>query len=157
MMIEKTMLWLLALIGVGLFVFSMRKPPIKEWLLFFLLTNYFSSIIGVIVVEEGMLTYPVNLFNRHFDSSLTYEYVLFPVLGVYYYQSTFRSGWTGYFVKAAIYSGIITITEFFLEKYTDLIHYESWTWIYTFLSTLFLLFIIRIIVKYIPNMGELKR
>ena len=154
MMDEKTMLWLLALIGVGLFVFSMRKPPIKEWLLFFLLTSYFSSIIGVIVVEEGMLTYPVNLFNRHFDSSLTYEYVLFPVLGVYYYQSTFRSGWIGYVLKAVIYSGIITITEFFLEKYTDLIHYESWTWYYTFLSTLLLLLIIRIIVNFIPGRDQ---
>ncbi|WP_273849912.1 CBO0543 family protein [Guptibacillus spartinae] len=154
MMIEKTILWLLVLIGVGLFVFSMRKPPIKEWLLFFLLTGYFSSIIGVIVVEEGMLTYPVNLFNRHFDSSLTYEYVLFPVVGVYYYQSTFRSGWTGYFVKGFIYSGIITITEFFLEKYTDLIHYESWTWYYTFFSTILLLLIIRIIVNYLPGMEQ---
>ncbi len=151
MMFEKAILWLLVFLGIGLFIFSLRKPPLKEWLLFFLLTGYFSSIIGVIVVEEGMLTYPVNLFNRHFDSSLTYEYVLFPVLGIYYYQSTFRSGWGGYVGKAAIYSAIITILEFFLEKYTDLIHYESWTWWYTFLSTLLLLVMIRVIVKYLPG------
>ena len=153
-MIEKTILWLLVFIGIGLFVYSLRKSPVKEWLLFFLLTGYFSSVIGVIVVEEGLLTYPVNLFNRHFDSSLTYEYVLFPVLGIYYYQSTFRSGWIGYFVKAAIYSAIITIMEFFLEKYTDLIHYENWSWMYTFVSTMLLLVIIRVIIKYLPDVDQ---
>lgn len=104
------------------------------------------------MVEEGLLTYPVNLFNRHFNSSFTYEYILFPVVGVYYYQSTFHSGWSGYFMKAVIYSGMITVTEFFLEKYTDLIHYEGWTWFYTFLSTLFLLLMIRMIVKYLSHM-----
>ncbi|MFP3339167.1 CBO0543 family protein, partial [Micrococcus sp. SIMBA_131] len=64
------------------------------------------------------------------------------------------SGWVGYFGKAAIYSGIITILEFFLEKYTDLTHYESWTWWYTFVSTLLLLVFIRVIVKYLPGVEQ---
>ncbi|MGG1685129.1 CBO0543 family protein [Pseudalkalibacillus sp. NRS-1564] len=150
MISEESILWILISIGVLLFAYSLRKPPIKEWLLFFLLTGYLSSIIGVIVVEENLLSYPVNLFNTHFDSSFTYEYILFPVLGIYYYQSTYRSGWLGFIVKAAVFSSIITIMEYFLERYTNLIHYISWTWMYTFISTIFVLVLIRMIVKFLP-------
>ncbi|MGB8001857.1 MAG: CBO0543 family protein [Anaerobacillus sp.] len=154
MLVEKSLLWGLVLVGLCLFIYSLRKPPIKEWLLFFFLTGYLSSIIGVFVVEEKLLSYPVNLFNRHFDSSLTYEYILFPVLGIYYYQSTYNMNWVSWLWKSVVFSGIITLIEFFLERYTDLIHYEKWTWGYTFVSTCLVLFTIRLVMNYLSKVKD---
>ena len=96
-----------------------------------------------------MLSYPVNLFNNQFDSSLTYEYILFPLLGIYYYQSTYTSTWKGIFWQAALYSMVITVIELILEKYTGFIKYESWKWTYTFVSTFGFFIIARYLMKFI--------
>ncbi|WP_431522046.1 CBO0543 family protein [Guptibacillus hwajinpoensis] len=143
---EKFLLWILFSSGVGLFLYNLSRPHAKEWLLIFLLTGYCASILGTLVVEEKMLSYPSNIFH-HFDSSVTYEYVLFPLISVYYYRSTYRLGLGGILLRGAVYSGGITIIEYFLERYTDLIHYYTWTWGYTFISTFFLLLFVRGIVQ----------
>ncbi|MBN8210596.1 hypothetical protein JI666_17715 [Bacillus sp. NTK071] len=149
MMDQKTMLWMLAAVGICLLLFNLRKRPFKDRLIVFLITSYYSSILGIMVVEEGMLSYPVNLFNNHFRSSLTYEYILFPLLGIYYYQTTSYSTWKGIVGWSALYSMGITVIELALEKYTGFIKYESWTWTYTFISTFIFFIIVRYLMKFI--------
>ena len=64
---EKSILWVLFVLGIILLIFSLRTPPIKDKLLIFMMTAYCSVIFGVITVEKGMLSYPVNLFERYFE------------------------------------------------------------------------------------------
>ncbi|MDP4550567.1 CBO0543 family protein [Alkalihalobacillus macyae] len=149
MLDEKTVLWILAGGGICLLLFNLRKSPFKDRLIVFLLSSYYSSILGILVVGEGLLTYPVNLFNSQFDSSLTYEYILFPLIGIYYYQTTFTSTWKGIVWQAVLYSVGITIIEVILEKYTGFIKYESWKWTYTLASTFGFLIIVRYLMKII--------
>ncbi|WP_257351035.1 CBO0543 family protein [Pseudalkalibacillus decolorationis] len=146
---ERVILWGLLIIGIALLLYSLRKLPFKEWLFVYLLTTYFSIIIGTIVVEENMLDYPIKFLNKHFDSSLLYEYLLFPVVCLYFYRTTYHSRYFNILLQGGLYTTALTIIEVLLERYTDLIKYNSWTWIYTFTSVFILLVFIRIIVQLI--------
>ncbi|WP_404456724.1 hypothetical protein LG329_15860 [Virgibacillus necropolis] len=136
------------IIGIALLVISLRKPPMKDWILIFLLTSYFSTFFGVIVVEENMLDYPIKLFpHEHFDSHILYEYLILPVVCVYFYQTTYHSGYKGIFLQCLIYTSALTIIEVIFEKYTDLLEYNTWTWIHTFIGVFLLMFFVRFLMK----------
>jgi hypothetical protein len=143
--VEIILLWLLLIGGIGLFILSLRKPPQKDWLLIFFMTGFFAVFLGVIVVEEHLIRYPVNLF-KHFQSSVLFEFLLFPVLCIYYYQATYHSGFWGIILKALVYSSVLSILEFLLEKYTDLIDYLHWEWYYTLVSVFLFMIIVRSIM-----------
>lgn len=146
---DRIMLWSLLIIGISLLLSSLRKPPIKNWILIFLLASCFSTFIGVLVVEEKMLEYPVRFLSNYFRSSLLYEYLLFPVVCIYFYQTTYRSRYPNMVLQCILYTTVLTIIEFFLERYTELIKYHTWTWIYTFISTFLLMMFIRFLMQLI--------
>jgi hypothetical protein len=148
-LIEKIILWSLLIIGIALLFFSLRKPPIKDWILIFLLTSFFSVFLGVLVVEEKMLEYPISFLSKYFSSSLLYEYLLLPVVCIYFYQATYYSRYPSIILKCALYTSVLTIIEVLLERYTDLIEYHTWTWIHTFISIFFLMMFIRILMQLI--------
>ena len=146
---DRIILWALFLIGVVLLFLNLRKPLIKDWLLIFLLNAYFSMFIGVLVVEEKMLEYPVRFLSDYFMSSLLYEYLLFPVVCIYFYQTTYHSRYPIIALQCALYTTAITVIEVFLERFTNLIEYHTWSWVHTFISTFLLMMFIRILMKVI--------
>lgn len=146
---ERIILWSLLIIGITLLFSSLRKPPIKNWILIFSLSSIFSTFFGVLVVEEKMLEYPVRFLSTYFSSSLLYEYLLFPVVCIYFYQTTYRSRYLNIVLQCIFYTTALTIIEFFIERYTELIKYHTWTWEYTFLSTFLLMMFIRFLMELI--------
>ncbi|MDQ1004958.1 hypothetical protein QFZ28_005498 [Neobacillus niacini] len=146
---ERIILWALLLVGITLLIFSLRKPFIKDWILIFLLNAYLSTLIGVLVVEENMLEYPIRFLDNYFTSSLLYEYLLFPVVCIYLYQKTYNSSFKGIFLYCLLFTSALTVIEVLLERYTDLIEYHTWTWMHTFISTFILMFFIRSIMQLI--------
>jgi hypothetical protein len=148
---ERIILWSLLIIGITLLFSSLRKPPIKNWILIFSLSSCFSTFFGVLVVEEKMLEYPVRFLRNYFSSSLLYEYLLFPVVCIYFYQTTYRSRYLNIVLQCILYTTVLTIIEFFFERYTELIKYHTWTWIYTFISTFLLMMFIRFLMQLISR------
>lgn len=142
---EEAILWTLLTIGIVLFLFSLRKPPIKDWIVIFLLTAYIATFLGVIAVEENMLDYPVQLLDTHFDSSILFEYLLLPIVCIYFYQTTYHSSYRGIVLQCVLYASSLTIVEFFLEQNTDLIEYHTWTWMHTFVSVFLLMLFVRLL------------
>lgn len=151
---ERIILWSLLIIGIALFFYSLRKPPIKDLILIFLLTSFFSIFLGVLVVEDKMIEYPINFLSNYFSSSLLYEYLLLPVVCIYFYQSTYYSRYPSMILKCALYTSVLTIIEVLLERYTDLIEYHTWTWIHSFISIFFLMMFIRISMKLINRLDR---
>lgn len=151
---ERTILWLLLVIGFVLFLCSLRKPPIKDKMLIALLTSYFSTFIGVLIVEKKMLDYPIRFLSSYFSSSLLYEYLLFPVVCIYFYQTTYKSRFPSIVLQCILYTSALTIVEVVFERYTDLIEYHTWTWIYTFISTFLLMMFIRILLLLLNRMEK---
>ena len=151
---ERTILWFLLLGGLILLYYGLRKPLTKDTIAVFLMKAYFSTFIGVIVVEEKMLEYPVGFLSGYFDSSILFEYLLYPVVCVYFYRTSYHSTYTGIIIQCALYTAAITIIEVILETYTDLITYHTWTWMYTFISVFLLSLSVRIIMLFVNKMGK---
>jgi hypothetical protein len=131
---EKNILWALFFIGIVTFFRLVRKPPMKDWIIIFLLKGYMSSILDNLLVKKGYLKYPVSLFKT-FDISVLFSYILFPVTCIYFNQVTKNSGLIAIIFKSILFSLPSAIAENWIEKKTDLIKYKkSWTSIHSFAS-----------------------
>ncbi|MFD1039054.1 CBO0543 family protein [Virgibacillus byunsanensis] len=146
---DRLLLWLLLIIGIGLLLFSLRKVLITDWVIIFLLTAYFSVFLGVLVQGNEMLDYPVRFLSAYFETSLLYEYLLLPVVCIYFYHSSYHSSYLMIVLQSALYTAILTILEVIFERYTNLIQYHKWSWMHTFISIFLLLIFIRFIMRLI--------
>jgi hypothetical protein len=131
---EKKVLRILFVFGIVTFINLVRKPPLKDWLIIFLLKSYIASILDNVLVKKGYLKYPVNLFKT-FDISVLFSYLLFPVSCIYFNQLTRKSSNLGIIIKALLFSAPSALAEDWIEKNTKLISYKkSWTSIHSFIS-----------------------
>ncbi|HWO95629.1 MAG TPA: CBO0543 family protein [Bacillus sp. (in: firmicutes)] len=131
---EKTILRLLCILGMGALFNLIRKPPMKDWIIVFLLKSYIASILDVLTVKKEYVKYPVNLF-KIFDISLIFSYLLFPLTCVYFNQITDKSRIPDILLKTLCFSFPMAMAENWLEKNTKLIRYQkSWDWRHSFLS-----------------------
>jgi len=131
---EKITLRILCVIGIASFLNLLRKPPLKDWLIIFLLKSYIASILDNLLVKKGYLTYPVKLLKT-FDVSVLFSYLLFPVSCIYFNQITKSSNVLGILAKSLLFSVPSTLAEHWIERNTNLIRYKkSWTSIHSFIS-----------------------
>lgn len=102
----------------------------------FLFQQCISWILGLIVVENNWLEYPVRELQRNY-SSLTFEFMGYPTIAVYLniYYPVMKKWWSRLLFVLS-FPTAITLIEIMLEKNTDLINYHSWSWYWTFTSTL---------------------
>ncbi|UGB28746.1 CBO0543 family protein [Metabacillus sp. B2-18] len=138
---EKNTLRFLMVLGLIMFVNLIRKPPTKDWMLIFLFKGYISSILDKLAVTKNKIVYPVNLF-KWFDISFIFDYLLFPVVCVYYNQITKSSNLFWTIAKTFYFSIPMTLIEHFFEKRTSLIKFKNGWNIYWSLITLSLTFLI---------------
>ncbi|HEX6923102.1 MAG TPA: CBO0543 family protein [Bacillales bacterium] len=149
---ERLLLWGLIGLGIVLLFLNFRQLPIKDWLIIFLFTSYISVIAGTIVVEEKMLYYPVKLLDNHFDSSLEFEMLLLPAICLYFYRTTYHATILGIVAQSALYSIALTAIETLINKYTNLIEYNTWTWFDTLISVFLFIIFVRVFIETINRM-----
>lgn len=146
---EKNILRGLFAFGIGTFFNLLRKPPLKDWLIIFLLKSYIATILDNLLVKKGYLKYPVNLFKT-FDFSVLFSYLIFPISCVYYNQVTKNSSVLGIIAKCLVFSIPSTLAESWLEKNTKLIKYKkSWTSLHSFASIASTFLLVRILIALI--------
>ncbi|RYG73506.1 hypothetical protein EU245_06420 [Lentibacillus lipolyticus] len=151
---ELILLWMFFITGIVLFIRFAKKYPLQEWLICYLLAAHLAIFLGQLVVSYELLYYPVKLFPQ-FRSSVLYEYLLLPIMSVYYYyQTSSNSSMFRMLRVALLISGTSTVFEVVLEKNTDLIHYIQWHWYYSLISIFLFLLAIRFLMKQIVKMGE---
>ncbi len=147
---EIILLIIFYILGTILFLVSLKKAPRKDWLLIYFITAYFAVFLGNLLVDYHLLKYPVTIF-KHLKGSVLFEFLLFPVICVYYYQTTYHSHISGVILQAVVYSGGLTLVEFFLEKYTNLIKYLQWEWYFTWISVFIFMIVVRSIMGLLNN------
>jgi hypothetical protein len=154
---DRIILWVFLIIGIVLFIFSLRKPLLlKDTITVFLMKAYFSTFFGVIVVEKNMIEYPVRFLGKYFDASILFEYFLYPIMCIYLYQTSVHSRFLGIVIQCALYTAAITIIEVLCEKYTDLIKYHSWSWMHSYLYIFLLSLLVRLLVQWINKIEKSK-
>ena len=131
---ELIFLRILFVISIGVLIRLMKKPPIKDWLIVFLLKSYIASMLDNVFVKKGFIKYPVRTFKL-FDISVLFSYIIFPVTCVFFNQVTRNSNFVGILTKSLLFSIPSAFAEFFIVKYTKLVQYRKrWNSLYSFLS-----------------------
>ncbi|GGM24166.1 hypothetical protein GCM10011351_07390 [Paraliobacillus quinghaiensis] len=150
--------------GILIFVWSLTFslisliPKNKRRIAFvaFLSMQVITNLFGVLVVEFNLISYPVRFFSEVYRASFTFEYFIYPsvcsiftVFYPYYRSYLYRFGYY------AAFSTAITVPEFFLEQYTDVINYIQWEWYWTWF-TLFLTLLLsrRLIVWFFKDLSN---
>ncbi|MFZ0443499.1 MAG: CBO0543 family protein [Bacillus sp. (in: firmicutes)] len=138
---QKKLLRIILGLGLLLIPFAFKKEKLKDWLLIFFLKGYISSFLDQIIVKKKRISYPVRFMSKYFDSSLLFDYLLFPLLCVFYNRTSEKSNLHSIFLQSLIYTTPITVLEVILEKKTNLIRYKkNWNWLITY-STLVVTFL----------------
>jgi hypothetical protein len=143
MIIERLVIAGAILLSILLIWKFVPKEKAREAWVPFLSLSSLTWAAGLFVVEMGWISYPVQLFskeNQVNESSFTFEFFLFPVLAIlfslYYPQSKkIHTKW----LYAIVFSGVFTIAEVILEKYTNSVKYDEWKWYWTFFSVILVL------------------
>lgn len=121
------------------------KDKIRLAVVAFLFKQVITFLIGLVVVELGLLEYPVRLFASINRTSFTYEYYAFPVacaaFNVWYPQHRSSLIQAGYYVG---YCSVLTVVEVILEKYTEIIKYIHWEWYITWITLVLSFFMTRL-------------
>ena len=138
---QKKLLRIILGVGLLLIPFAFKREKLKDWLLIFFLKGYISSFLDQIIVKKKRISYPVRFMSKYFDSSLLFDYLLFPLLCVFYNRTSEKSNLHSIFLQSFIYTTPITVLEVILEKKTNLIRYKkNWNWLITY-STLVVTFL----------------
>lgn len=138
---QKILLKIIFSIGLVSVPFAFKRKNLKEWLLIFFLKGYISSFIDQVIVKNKNISYPIRFMPKYFQLSILFDYLLFPLLCVFYNRTSMKSKLSSIILQPLIYSMPMTILEVILERYTHLIHYrKKWNWIITY-STLVITFL----------------
>lgn len=131
-------------VGIGV-LFFIPKNKIRLAVVAFLFKQVITFLLGLVVVELGLLEYPVRLFASVNRTSFTYEYYFFPVIcaifNVWYPNDRSTLIQWGYYVG---YTSILTILEVIFEKYTDLIEFIHWEWYVSWITICLSFYITRL-------------
>lgn len=146
--LEKT---ILTIAGVSCFIslwFIPRKHCAKA-IFIFLLTQFFSWILGLVVVEFGYLDYPVREFAKANSTSFLFEFFILPVITIFFILNYPKDKpLKTRALYAVSFVSIFTFAESILEKYTLIIHYYSWQWYCTWISMALLFYVVMTIYKW---------
>ncbi|WP_127533928.1 CBO0543 family protein [Paenibacillus kobensis] len=123
--------WILAsvyVISAGL-IFLIPRDRIRLAVAAFLFKQAITFLIGLVVVQAGLIEYPIREFASVNRTSFSYEYFAFPLMCAYF-NVRYPNGRSipiqlGYY---AVYSIVLTVMEVIIETYTDLIEYIHWEW-----------------------------
>lgn len=121
-----------ALVALFLLIFAVDWRYFRDWIVVFLYKCLLDSVWGSAVVNIKLLEYPYRLFPRYYDTSILFDWWVFPILCVLYNQVTRERGLWPIFYYAVLFSVGMTAIEYPLEKYTQLIKYINWSWFTTF-------------------------
>jgi hypothetical protein len=143
--------WLISLISI----WFISKQKIRDATFIYFLTSTLTWPLGLIVVELDLIEYQVAELYKANSTSFSYEYVILPLVCVHFnlfYPATGKIG-----KKVSYYAAfltVLTILEYFIERYTLLVSYIKWEWYFTFISLALLLYVVRVLYKCFFNRPE---
>jgi hypothetical protein len=142
MNVEFTILY--AVWAIALFlVFAVPKKLRREASVATLIQQCITWFLGLLAVEWNLIEYPYREFASVNETSFTYEFFAYPVVSSYYvlFYPKKKSSAMG-IIYTILFTTALTIPEFALEKYTNLVHYIHWHWYYTWISVFLTLYLL---------------
>jgi hypothetical protein len=124
--------WVVSIVLWAIFV---PKRKLRDAIISHLFMQIPNWLLGLTVVELGLIKYPVRFLAIAMRSSFTFEFMAFPTVSVIYniYYPVDRSVWIRLLYIAA-FPCTLTVGEIILVNYTQLIEYVHWTWYISWIS-----------------------
>lgn len=120
---------------IGLLFKYIQKDKIRQGILAFLYKQFVTWMFGLLVVEKGLIKYPIRFFSKANKSSFSFEYFIYPsmcaIFNVNYPENKNRFI---RFLYIIFHTGILTFGEVLAERYTNLIKYIKWKWYWSFIT-----------------------
>lgn len=140
--------WIIIIVYIVATVILLLIPKNRVRLAIFALfcKQVITFLIGLVVVEFGLLEYPIRCFTSVNRTSFLYEYYAYPVVcaafNAWYPNNRSPLYRLGYYVG---FSSVLTISEVIIEKYTLLIKYIHWEWYITWITLFITFYIVRLL------------
>ena len=126
------LIWIMT--GAVLFKYIPRNK-IRHGILVMFFKQFVTWFFGLLVVEKGLIQYPVRLFKKSNKTNFTFEFFVYPafcaIFNLNYPENRNK------FIKFLYYVfhvGLLTSGEVLAERYTNLIKYVKWKWYWSFLT-----------------------
>ncbi|MGG1514696.1 CBO0543 family protein [Paenibacillus oryzisoli] len=137
MLLERTVLVICWTFAILLLRFTIPQGKGRDAILVFLFKQLMTWIFGILVVQFGLITYPVREFPNATNTSFSFEYFIYPATCVAFVlhfpeekSRLHKIGWYLFFPTW------MTILEVIIQKYTALIDYIHWSWFWTWITLL---------------------
>lgn len=129
---DKKILKIITVLGISGWAFLFKKGPIKDWFLVYLFKAFITTMIDGPVVKKKLVSYPYRYFSKFFETNIIFDYVIFPLLCVFYSQFTYKLKPLKIISSVFLFSIPMTIIQWWLEKYTRLVKYgKNWSSLHT--------------------------
>lgn len=127
---------LVIILIVGSLPIVLRKPPIiKDWVLVYLFNAVTNGIIDNIIASLKIVKYPVRLFPKFFETSITFDFFAYPFITILYNQLTYKDKPFAIIYKVFLLAMPMLFIELWAERKTSLIKWKKgWNWYHTFFS-----------------------
>lgn len=127
--------------AVLLLIFIKRKNFLQA-IVSFLFMQVPSWLFGALVVQGGLIEYPIGFLNIAYRASFSFEFFILPaVSSIFNVHFPKHKPWIFKVIYTLSFPTLITIAEVLLEKHTELIKYIHWTWYLSFITLTITLFI----------------
>lgn len=133
-----------------------RGSMMKQNLIVFFSKGVVSTLVDTYVVADKRVAYPIRPFPGVFKTNIIFDMLFFPLLSVVWVKQTYKDGLWKILLKSLTWSVPMSITQWFLVKYTKLIQWKKWSPFHTFGSVSFTLFIIRGLVSVVKRLDQAK-
>jgi hypothetical protein len=132
---ERIILGALSLFSIAILFLTLRKPPIKDWLLAYLLNAYTNGIIDKYVVSKKFVAYPVRFLPKLTDINILFDYLFYPTASLLINQVTQRDKGLPLFIKMIFFTLFIFRIESWAESRTKLVKWKKgWTGYHSYAS-----------------------
>ncbi|UKS29278.1 hypothetical protein LOZ80_10205 [Paenibacillus sp. HWE-109] len=134
-MLDKIILYAVWVFTATLLLIFIKKKDLIKAQISFLFMQVPSWLFGALVVEGGLIEYPVGLLKMVYKASFTFEFFVFPAVSAIFNVHFPRE--KSKFIKVLYtlsFPTFITVIEVLLEKHTELVKYLNWTWYWSFIT-----------------------
>ncbi|MDD9270222.1 CBO0543 family protein [Paenibacillus sp. GCM10023248] len=139
---DMIILWSAWIVTAILLIIFINRKTLLQAILSFLFMQVPTWLFGALVVQGGLIEYPVGILEMAYKASFTFEFFIFPaVSAIFNVHFPKQKSWLVKSIYTLSFPTVITIIEVVLEKHTELIKYVNWTWYLSFISITFTLLI----------------
>lgn len=125
-------------------LFLVPKKKLLQAQFIFAFVGLPSWILGLTVVQLGLIEYPYRELSTVNRTSFIFEYLVLPILAIHF--NTRFPKHSSKAIKIIYYFGttlVFTIIEHFTEKYTLILKYTGWKEHWTFIGMCFIFWLSR--------------